>query len=64
MIEQVYYAIALIVYSIFIIRFILSWIGADFDVDADVLEHPHIINIIKLSGNNVFFLVTFIVFLL
>ena len=36
MIEQVYYAIALIVYSIFIIRFILSWVGADFDVDADV----------------------------
>ena len=36
MIEQVYYAIALIVYSIFIIRFILSWIGADFDVDADI----------------------------
>ena len=36
MIEQVYYAIALIVYSIFIIRFILSWIGADFDIDADV----------------------------
>ena len=36
MIEQIYYAIALIVYSIFIIRFILSWIGADFDIDADV----------------------------
>ena len=36
MIEQVYYAIALIVYSIFIIRFILSWIGADFDIDADI----------------------------
>ena len=36
MIEQVYYAIALIVYSIFIIRFILSWVGADFDIDADV----------------------------
>ena len=36
MIEQVYYAIALIVYSIFIIRFILSWVGADFDVEADV----------------------------
>ena len=36
MIEQVYYAIALIVYSIFIIRFILSWVGADFDVDADI----------------------------
>ena len=36
MIEQVYYAVALTVYSIFIIRFILSWIGADFDIDADV----------------------------
>ena len=36
MIEQIYYAVALAVYSIFIIRFILSWIGADFDIDADV----------------------------
>ena len=36
MIEQIYYAIALTVYSIFIIRFILSWVGADFDIDADV----------------------------
>ena len=36
MIEQIYYAVALTVYSIFIIRFILSWIGADFDVEADV----------------------------
>ena len=36
MIEQIYYAVALTVYSIFIIRFILSWIGADFDVDADI----------------------------
>ena len=36
MIEQIYYAVALTVYSIFIIRFILSWVGADFDVDADV----------------------------
>ena len=36
MMEQIYYAVALTVYSIFIIRFILSWIGADFDIDADV----------------------------
>ena len=36
MIEQIYYAVALTVYSIFIIRFILSWVGADFDVDADI----------------------------
>ena len=33
--EQIYYAVAVVVYSIFIIRFVLSWIGADFDVDAD-----------------------------
>ena len=36
MIEQIYYAVTLTVYSIFIIRFILSWVGADFDVDADI----------------------------
>ena len=36
MIEQIYYAIALTVYSIFIIRFILSWVGADFDVETDL----------------------------
>lgn len=36
MIEQIYYAVALTVYSIFIIRFILSWVGADFDIDADI----------------------------
>ena len=36
MIEQIYYAVALTVYSIFIIRFILSWVGADFDIEADV----------------------------
>ena len=36
MIEQIYYAVALTVYSIFITRFFLSWVGADFDIDADV----------------------------
>lgn len=36
MIEQIYYAVALTVYSIFIIRFILSWVGADFDIDTDI----------------------------
>ena len=34
--EQVYYTIAVIVYGIFIIRFILSWIGGDFDIESDV----------------------------
>ena len=33
--EQIYYAIAVIVYAIFIIRFILSWVGGDFDLDSD-----------------------------
>ena len=34
--EQIYYTIAIIVYGVFIIRFILSWVGADFDVDTDL----------------------------
>ena len=34
--EQIYYTIAAIIYSIFIIRFILSWVGGDFDVETDV----------------------------
>lgn len=34
--EQVIYIVALVVYGIFIIRFILSWIGGDFDLDGDL----------------------------
>ena len=34
--EQIYYGIAVIVYGIFIIRFVLSWVGGDFEMDADV----------------------------
>ena len=34
--EQVYYIVAVNVYDIFIVRFILSWIGGDFDIDADL----------------------------
>lgn len=34
--EQIYYGIAVFVYSLFIVRFILSWVGGDFDVDADL----------------------------
>ena len=33
--EQIYYGVAAIVYGIFIIRFALSWIGGDFELDAD-----------------------------
>lgn len=34
--EQIYYGIAIVVYSIFIVRFILSWIGGDFELDSDL----------------------------
>ena len=34
--EQVIYIVALVVYGIFIIRFILSWVGGDFDLDGDL----------------------------
>ena len=34
--EQIYYIVAVIVYDIFIVRFILSCIGGDFDIDADL----------------------------
>lgn len=33
--EHIYYGIAIIVYGVFIIRFILSWICGDFEIDAD-----------------------------
>ena len=33
--EQVYYGVAIVFYGIFIIRFILSWVGGDFDLDMD-----------------------------
>jgi len=34
--EQIYYLVAVIVYGIFIVRFILSWVGGDFDIDTDL----------------------------
>ena len=33
--EQIIYLLTAIIYGIFIIRFILSWIGGDFDFDSD-----------------------------
>jgi hypothetical protein len=33
--EQIYYGVAVLVYGVFIVRFILSWVGGDFDIDAD-----------------------------
>lgn len=34
--EQIYYTATAIIYGIFIIRFILSWVGGDFDMDTDL----------------------------
>ena len=33
--EQIYYGVAIVVYGVFIVRFILSWVGGDFDIDVD-----------------------------
>lgn len=33
--ESIYYGVAIVFYGIFIIRFILSWIGGDFEIDSD-----------------------------
>jgi hypothetical protein len=34
--EQYYYLITAVLYGIFVVRFILSWAGGDFDLDADL----------------------------
>ena len=34
--EQIIYGITIALYAIFIVRFTLSWVGGDFDVDADL----------------------------
>lgn len=33
--ENVYYGIAIVFYGLFFIRFILSWVGGDFELDTD-----------------------------
>ena len=33
--ENFYYGVAIVFYGIFIVRFILSWIGGDFEIDSD-----------------------------
>jgi hypothetical protein len=48
--EQIYYGIAIVVYGIFIIRFILSWIGGDFDVDMDVDTDLDLSDVISFKG--------------
>jgi hypothetical protein len=48
--EQIYYGIAIVVYGTFIIRFILSWIGGDFDVDMDVDTDLDLGDVVSFKG--------------
>lgn len=48
--EQIYYTIAAIVYGIFVIRFILSWVGGDFDVDMDVDTDLDLSDVVSFKG--------------
>jgi len=48
--EQIYYGIAIVVYGTFIIRFILSCIGGDFDVDMDVDTDLDLSDVVSFKG--------------
>ena len=48
--EQIYYTAAAIIYGIFIIRFILSWVGGDFDVDMDVDMDLDLGDVVSFKG--------------
>lgn len=48
--EQYIYLITAIIYGIFIIRFILSWVGGDFDLDMDVDSDVDLGDIVSFKG--------------
>ena len=48
--EQIIYGITIILYSIFIIRFILSWVGGDFDLDMDADGDVDLGDIVSFKG--------------
>lgn len=48
--EQYIYLITTIIYGIFIIRFILSWVGGDFDLDMDVDSDVDLGDIVSFKG--------------
>ena len=48
--EQIYYGIAVFVYSLFIVRFILSWIGGDFDLDMDADGDIDLSDVVSFKG--------------
>ena len=48
--EQFYYLATVIIYGIFIIRFILSWIGGDFDLDMDADGDVDLGDVVSFKG--------------
>ena len=48
--EQIYYGITIVIYGIFVIRFILSWIGGDFDLDMDADGDIDLGDVVSFKG--------------
>ena len=48
--EQYIYLVTAIIYGIFIIRFVLSWVGGDFDVDMDVDTDLDLSDVVSFKG--------------
>lgn len=48
--EQFFYTATAIIYGIFIIRFILSWVGGDFDLDMDADGDVDLGDVVSFKG--------------
>jgi hypothetical protein len=48
--EQFYYLATAIIYGIFIVRFILSWVGGDFDLDMDADGDIDLGDVVSFKG--------------
>lgn len=48
--EQIIYGITIVLYAVFIIRFILSWIGGDFDLDMDADGDLSLGDVVSFKG--------------
>lgn len=48
--EQIIYGITIVLYAVFIIRFILSWVGGDFDLDMDADGDVDLGDVVSFKG--------------
>ena len=48
--EQFIYGITIVIYAVFIIRFILSWVGGDFDLDMDTDGDVDLGDVVSFKG--------------